>query len=298
MELTQLRSFLQVAESGSLSRAAAALGVSQPYLSRQIGLLEGELRTHLFYRHGRGVALTDAGQRFHGTATSVLRELDQTVRAFGEADDALSGRVSVGLPPSVGRSLTVDLVREFAAALPRASIAIVEGLSTGLQDALVTERLDIAFLYDRPLTALVTSEPVAIEPLCVVRRRNADCRDAPVSLAELSTLPLILPSAPHPIRTMLELAATREGRALRVAYEVDGVEAILQLAAAGLAATVANAATVRNGPYAGQLRADPLGPPAITSTLSLAMAARRPPTALVERTATLCRALAARLIAA
>ena len=62
MDVTLLRTFLETADAGSLSRAAQGLQLSQPSLTAQIQRLEQHLGTMLFHRHGRGVTLTDAGK--------------------------------------------------------------------------------------------------------------------------------------------------------------------------------------------------------------------------------------------
>lgn len=298
MELSQLRQFVQVAQAGSFSRAAVALGTSQPFLSRQVGLLEAELHRHLFYRHGRGVTLTDAGAQFLQVAVSVLRQLDVAAEPLSTDDEQMSGTITVGLPPSVGRMLTVHLVQRFAARFSKARIAIVEGLSSVLHDALLTDRVDIAFLYDRPSSALLQSEVLAVQPLHLISRRTGGADDdAAMPLDGLRGVPLILPSLPHPIRAMLEMAASRQGVPLCVAYEVDGVEPLLQLAEAGVASTIATAAAVRTGRYAASLGARRLVDPEITSVLSLAVAARRPSTGLLLSALELTRETSTEILA-
>ena len=77
MELRQLRTFRAVSELGSLSKASDRLRIAQPALSRQIKLLEHELRTQLFVRTGRGMTLTVAGQMLFDRTAGLLRQLEQ-----------------------------------------------------------------------------------------------------------------------------------------------------------------------------------------------------------------------------
>jgi len=70
MDIVQLKTLIHVAELGSLSKAADRLQIAQPALSRQIRLLEKELGTYLFERHGRGMVITEAGRK---TARRLLR---------------------------------------------------------------------------------------------------------------------------------------------------------------------------------------------------------------------------------
>src|SRR5579875_3376434 len=77
LDLRPLYYFVQVAEVGSFSRAAASLSIGQPMLSRFIKRLEDDLQVQLLHRHGRGVSLTEAGERLFGHAGPILRNLSQ-----------------------------------------------------------------------------------------------------------------------------------------------------------------------------------------------------------------------------
>ena len=77
MELRQLQYFLAIAASESFSKASSVLGIAQPALSRAIRLLEEELRSQLFYRHGRGIRLTEEGAQFLATVGPLVQDLLQ-----------------------------------------------------------------------------------------------------------------------------------------------------------------------------------------------------------------------------
>src|SRR3954468_12027194 len=128
MNLKQLQYFVQVARHGSLSRAATALRIGQPALSRHIRALEVDLRRSLFHRNGRGVVLTDAGARFLSYAQGMLSQMQGARAALEGSDDEVTGSVAVGLPASVGRALTVPLAQAFQLRYPKARMSIVEGL--------------------------------------------------------------------------------------------------------------------------------------------------------------------------
>src|SRR6476659_1235899 len=132
MDLRQLEYFVRVAELGSFTRAAIELDVAQPALSRQVRLLEVELRQTLLVRHGRGA----------------LHQVQRAKDDLGRLRGGLSGRVAVGLPSSVARVLTVPLTRAFRELMPDARLSLSEGLSGALEAGLVSGRLDIAVLYN------------------------------------------------------------------------------------------------------------------------------------------------------
>lgn len=296
MELEQLRYFIRVAEHGSFSRAAASLEVTQPFLSRQIRRLEVELHRHLFYRHGRGIWLTDAGERFLLTARSVIHQLELASEVTAAADAELTGRFSLGLTPSLARILTVPLVRAFAARFPMARLSMVEGLSRNLHEMLLTGRIDAAVLHDQAPSSLINAEAVSEERLCLIARRGEGGERKSVAFAELATLPMIFPSPPHPLRAIVEAQAVKSGIKLDVVHDIDGVETILELVHEGFGRNVASAMVVRAGRWADSLVAIPITDPAMSSTLSLATSARHPPSALHRFTLEVIRDVFARVL--
>ncbi|MBN8557847.1 MAG: LysR family transcriptional regulator, partial [Burkholderiales bacterium] len=148
MDLRQLEYFVRVAELGSFTRAALALDVAQPALSRQVRLLELELRQSLLTRHGRGAAPTEAGQVLLEHARGILHQVEHARDELARLRGALAGRVTLGLPPSVARALAVPLVQAFGQQLPEARLSITEALSASMQEQLASGRLDIAVLYN------------------------------------------------------------------------------------------------------------------------------------------------------
>src|SRR6516225_2238973 len=132
MNLRQIESFIHVAESGSFSHASAIVGLTQPAVSRQVGSLERELRLRLLHRNGRGVVLTDAGERFLIYARGILHQLEGARHAVTGDEADLTGKVAIGLPPSLGQVLTLPLVKVFRERYAGAELAIVEALSVPL----------------------------------------------------------------------------------------------------------------------------------------------------------------------
>jgi DNA-binding transcriptional LysR family regulator len=100
VDLRQLRHLVAIIDAGSLSRAAALVHVAQPALSLQVAALEAELGTRLLDRSSAGVGPTPAGRRLYRHAQTILRQVD-AARADVACAEAISGRVSVGLPTSL-----------------------------------------------------------------------------------------------------------------------------------------------------------------------------------------------------
>ena len=143
MDLRQLEYFVRVAELGGFSRAATALDVAQPALSRQVRLLEVELRQNLLTRNGRGAVPTEAGQLLLEHARGILHQVERARDELARMRGGLAGRVALGLPPSVARALAVPLMHAFRQQLPEARLAIIEALSTSMQEQIGTGRLDL-----------------------------------------------------------------------------------------------------------------------------------------------------------
>src|SRR3954471_24677434 len=130
MDLKQLEYFVHVAELGSFTRAASFLSIAQPALSRQVRSLEVELRQSLFERNGRGVTLTEAGSRLLAHGRGILQQVERARLDMEDHRGAATGRLVIALPPSVSRTLTSPLVAAFRARFPKATLSVVEGLST------------------------------------------------------------------------------------------------------------------------------------------------------------------------
>lgn len=290
MDLKQLEYFVRVAELGSFTRAAIALDVAQPALSRQIRLLEVELRQNLLARNGRGATPTEAGKLLLEHGRGILHQVAVAREELGVARGALAGRVSIGLPPSLSRLVTVPLTQAFRDKLPQAQLTLTEGFSLIMVDGLRMGNLDMALLYnperspDMEQTLLHEEELVLISARTEVPGGNAPKAgkagkaQAAVSLKDAAALPLILPSRPNAFRLLLETETMRIGTQLRIAMEVDGLNGILSLVREGFGHAVLPAYTLANIDHGGALVVRRLQAPCPTSQLTLVRSSRRPAT--------------------
>lgn len=301
MDLKQLEYFVRVAELGSFTRAAQALDVAQPALSRQVRLLEVELRQNLLLRNGRGATPTEAGKLLLEHARGILHQVDRAREELGRVGGALAGRVAIGLPPSLSRALTVPLTRALRVQLPQASVSISEGLSINMQEWLATGRLDIAVLYNAQPAPEIELWPLLEEDLVLVQPRPPglpqDPPVEPISLRDIAALPLVIPSRPNAIRMLVETEMTNLGVRPHVALEIDGVAAILDLVADGAGAALLshNAVASSIRPSAFQTRA--VTDPPLRSRLSLAISSQRPSTLTQKSCLDLLRKTALKVLA-
>jgi len=300
MDLKQLEYFVRVAELGSFTRAAIALDVAQPALSRQVRLLEVELRQNLLTRNGRGAVPTEAGKLLLAHGRGILHQVERAREELGRVRGALAGRVAVGLPTSLARVLTVPLTRAFRQQMPDATISIGEGLSVAMQESLVNGRLDIAVLYNAQPSADIDTAPLLEEDLLLVQARppglQEDPSPAPISLQAVSQLPLVIPSRPNAIRMHLESEMANIGCRLKIALEIDGVSAILDLVADGAGYAVLSRNAVANSMRPSAFSVRTIHQPVLRTKVSLATSSLRPATLTQQATLTLIRQTAEQLI--
>ncbi len=292
MDLRQLEYFVRVAELGSFTRAAQQLRIAQPALSRQVRLLEVELRQNLLTRNGRGALPTEAGKLMLEHGRGILHQVERAKEDLGRVRGGLSGRVAVGMPTSVARVLAVPLTREFRNQLPEATIAISEGLSVAMQEALVNGRLDIALLYnampasDIELTPLLEEALYLVKPASPESKAQRDVSSAKktksssIALADIADLPLVIPTQPNAIRKLVESRLSDLGLRLKIALEIDGVSAILELVADGAGCAVLPQSAVMSvaGSESAMQRFDIAQVDGLLSRLSIATSAQRPST--------------------
>ena len=292
MDLKQLEYFVRVAELGSFTKASLALDVAQPALSRQGRLLEVELRQNLLVRNGRGATPTEAGRLLLEHGRGILHQVERAREELGRVRGALAGRVAIGLPPSLSRVLAVPLTRAFREQLPEARLSISEGLSTQMQEWLVTGRLDIAVLYNAQPSPDIEIAPLQDEELLLVEPRAPGLADdppaAPIPLTAVALLPLVIPSRPNAIRMQVEAAMAAVGVRPLVALEIDGVSAILDLVADGAGAALLSRNAVARSVRPSAYRTRALTPP-LRTRLSLATSSQRPATLTQQTTQTLIR---------
>lgn len=233
MDISQLRSFVAVAEAGSYIKASDLLSVPQPTLSRQVRTLELELRASLFHRHGRGVRLTDKGSKFIEYARSVIHTMDAALLSVRDSEAVYTGHLIVGLTPSIGRILIPALAPLLKEKFPLASVRLTEGLSGALYEKVLLGQVDFALVLSPASSPHLHIEPLATEQLYLIGPEPAAPCAAQIDLQDLVQLPLILPHSNQWTRPALETAAARLGLRLRIELEIDSTASTMEVVAGG-----------------------------------------------------------------
>lgn len=241
MELRQLRYFVRIVELGSMSRAALDLDMVQSALSQQVSRLESELSTRLLQRTSRGVIPTEAGLAFFHEAQLSLRHADQAIHAAQQA--RLSGAVSMGLSPTIANVLGLPLLRAMRERYPHVRLHMVSALSGHLTSLLNARQMDVAILFDTQSARRWRVTPLLEEQLFLIQSRQCPVapkirHGAPVSLAQLQQVPLILPSGSHGLRSSVMASFTSAGFQSQMAMEIDSLPLLMEAVDAGMGATV------------------------------------------------------------
>lgn len=282
MDLRQIRYFVGIVECGSLTRAAQEMNVAQPALSQHLKRLEEDLGQPLLLRTRRGVVPTEAGRILYERGRSLLGQMEVLREDLLTAQAEPRGQCSVGIPTSLGAVLSVPLAAAIRHAFPQIRLRVVEGLSGHMAEWLRAGRLDLALIFGDSLSGLAC-RMVATEDLRLVMAGNDPRRpallrgqaDGAVAFHQVAELPLILPGRPHGVREEVEVAARQCGVTLDVVLEMDALESIRALVAAGLGYTVLSGRVAHGGGNWG-LVSVPIQTPAITRTIQLAHVAERP----------------------
>lgn len=161
MELYQIKSFIVLAEEGSLRPAAERLFISQPTLSGHIKTLESEFGFELFERSRKGMLLTEAGEQFHAHAERILNETREANKLVQSLRDEVSGTVKLGIIND-GRDLLLDkVIVELAQSHPQIKVDIINANSGLVIKALVDETIDVGFIEGERTAPELTKHPVS-----------------------------------------------------------------------------------------------------------------------------------------
>lgn len=277
-DLQRWRTFLAIAELGSLTRAALFLDSNQSLLSRQLNALERDCGARLFNRTGRGVTLSDVGQRIFPHVKTLLADAEQLeVEIRGEAREP-AGRVTLGSLPSISGPIVGQLFKQIRIQYPGIQLKILEGSSGQVEEWLADARVDIAILYryshDVPKQeqALASVDSYLIGPA-------GDKFSAVVELpfSALHELPFILPSAPNGLRTTLDALARQEHIKLTPVIEADSLPLMRSLVAQERLYTVLPIHAVWQEVQEGKLQAARIIDPPLQRIVSMAFAKAKGP---------------------
>lgn len=152
--MTAMETFVTVVDAGSFSSAARRLKLGQPAVSKAIAQLEGHLGARLLLRSTRGLAPTDAGQRYYEHARRAIDEADEAEQVVRESSDGLSGRLRIGAAVTFARLHVLPALKPFLDQHPKLSVDIIlDDHSVDLLEQGVDVALRMGTLDDSTMTA-------------------------------------------------------------------------------------------------------------------------------------------------
>jgi LysR family transcriptional regulator, low CO2-responsive transcriptional regulator len=202
--VTQLRSFLAVVRTGSVTAAAEELVVSQPSVSAAVSALSRELGVELTERVGRNVRPSRAGRAFAAYASDVIGLLDQGARAAREAADSEAIELRIGAVNTAGEHIAPQLVQVFAALHPEVAVSVDVGNRERVFERLRAHRSDVA-IGGRPPDDGFVGERFLDNPIVVITAPDdplAKARRVPVE--QLGSRPWLLREEGSGTRSMTE----------------------------------------------------------------------------------------------
>jgi DNA-binding transcriptional LysR family regulator len=260
LNLTQLSTLRELVRRGTLAAAADHLGYTPGAVSQHLASLEAALGVALVQRSGRHLVLTDAGRVMAEHAEELLAAEARAVTATRSAHDAVAGPLVVGTWGSTAATLLAPIVQRMAVAFPDVSLSSREVDLDATTTSVRYGEVDVAFgldYFDAPMPSdrtlqLVRLPPerfaVAVAPGSVpaARRRPATQEARRYAGTELlGDLDWILPPETSQYGRAVRSGFRRLGFEPRVVHEVTDTAASLQLAAAGLGATVVTGLMLR-----------------------------------------------------
>ena len=238
MDLRRLEVFAKVAELRSFSRAAEALGLTQPTVSEHVRALEDELGVALLDRLGRGAAPTRAGSLLLGYARRMLALAREARQALDQFQGRLSGELIVGGSTIPGEYLLPALIGRFKTLYPDISVCLLIGSSRQVTEWIEDGRAEVGIVGAPPSPkSLVARELQADELVLVVPPAHAWAGKTEVMLAELKAEPLLVRERGSGSREALERALGEVNAALsgfRIVGEIGSTQAIKQAVRAGV----------------------------------------------------------------
>ena len=276
MDFEMLRLFAEVAEQGSLTRASIALSSTPSALSRKIASLEQECGLRLFHRTGRGVALTEFGQRILPRVQELLSGLEHLSTSLRTSAAVPMGEVRIGFLASLS-SLIDRLFREVRVAYPEIHLSVFGGTSGQLDEWLASGHVDMAVLFRYGKSEIGDKQVLGVvDTYLIGPPGDPITRNATVKFSRINELPLILPSPPNGLRNILDRLAQKRGVTLSIVMEANSIPIQKDIVAGGGIHTVVAGYAATREVNEGMLQASRIVSPQIERAVTLEITPHKP----------------------
>jgi len=231
MELIEVEAFLAIVDHGTFTGAAAALGISQPAISRRIDLLEMDLETPLFIRDRTGARLTRSGEAFLPFARNVVASVRDGMAAVRESTHGDRGDIHLALVGTLANTSLLGQLRRFRAEHPAMRIRLRTANSSEVGQLVLSGEADLGLRYFPDHDPFLESTVIAHEPLVIVRAADSMLVPGDVrSAADLATVPWVsfptsTGSSGEPFARELDHALVRLGITVTERIIIDSLTA-------------------------------------------------------------------------
>lgn len=275
--LARLRTFAAVAQLGSLTKVAAVLGLPQSAISKQVAQLEAECGGRLFHRTGRGMTLTELGERILPRVLRLIQEAQELALEVGAAAQVPHGEVRVGALPSLYLALIGPLFTQMRERFPQVRLQVFEGSAGQIDQWLSSGFVDVGLTFRYgPLVTPECEHLVTVGSYLMGAPGSPLLRCDEVKFAKLDGLPLVLPGAPSRVRLLLDQLAKREGVSLRIVLEADSTQIQKAVAATEGVYTILPRHAAAADIASGNLRASRIVQPSMKRMIVMGLTAARP----------------------
>ncbi len=239
-----------------MSKAAEALHVAQPALSKSLKSLEQQLGVTLLRRSPQGVIATKAGERMYEHCQTLFTQLDRARLDVLSTVEKPLGFVSVGMPHSLMSVLALPLLRATTDFLPEVRLELRQEQSHNLAMAVRANKIDFAVIAQPRTLAGLYCEPLLTEELYLIEPPGFGDERASshISFSEASSRHFVLPTVSNGLRSYVEGHFRARYLALDVRYEIDAIALIAKCVASGFGASILPGGCIQNDPVAEQLR--------------------------------------------
>ena len=239
IDLNLCKSFVAVAKSGSISKAADMLYVSQPAVSRNIKILEDRLECKLFNRTAKGVELTADAQKLMYYMENAYNTIKTGFKVLNDSNDLLKGEVRIGVPTHICIFLVSDIIEAFNKNYPGIKFSIVNRSTTEMVDMLEKRELDViidSYPIESSREDIVVDDLIEVDNCFVASNKYAKLisNSKAISINELSQYPLLLQQAKTSTRKALDNILGGSLEIFEPNIEVATTEVMLDLVKKGL----------------------------------------------------------------